>query len=402
MAVTRFAGTLRRNEIFNVQFNMVIGQKVHDKNLGGGKYNLVDRHRKEGTLFGDTYLYISTDALFVENFEPDTVNQLNLLAIQRAPDPFTQSIVLTEGRFIQVTTDEYWSKRMFNQPNVFDTYKNTTLKWTNDTKKIYDMTLFNTFVGNVTESNSAVTNQEQTIELNGITAPSSNTMNDEAYRRLVAETIAQRLDDIFTDMADVSRKWNDLEFTRSWDPNDFDIIWNADAVNYLRNTGLPSLYHNDGLLKIKEENILPRHYFGDGNAVSSGVTIDSSNYGTICFKDRVKLGKWTAGVTDEDVKNNKDVFWAGQACPIGYVTTGTNEYSVTKDFETAITSQNECVICKIIHKDDIPYMSGYQTQREFVNDKNLSKNHYLHFMHNPLTHIYEYPLITVKVIRSSK
>ena len=389
MAVpANYNGTLNVNEIFTAIFNMIISQRVFSKNIAGDAYSLVDRHREEGSLYGDTVLFYSTDALYVEDYAPDTVDQLNLLATRRAPEPHCQAIVLDQGRFIQVTTDEYWSKRAWSTENVFNAYKDTTMKWLADTKKIYDETLFNQYIGNVLNDNTDADAQRQFIDYSTIIAPNA-TMDEEALRRLVAEKTAEALDNIATAMKDISRDFNDLQFTRKYDMNDFEIIWNADVVNYIRNTSLPSLFHNDGLLKIKEENILPRHYFGKATAVTANQVVGTDiAYGTVAFKHRVKLGNDT---------NNKDVYWAGQLCPVGYTTTGTDEYLVVDKFEDVInqTDPSETVICKIVHKSDFPYMSGYQTQREFINDKNLSKNHYLHFMHNTLTHINEYPLVTV-------
>lgn len=54
-----FSGTLNKNHIQNALFNMIISQDV----IGGSikaNYNLVDKARVDGTLYGDTKLYIDT------------------------------------------------------------------------------------------------------------------------------------------------------------------------------------------------------------------------------------------------------------------------------------------------------------------------------------------------------
>lgn len=57
-----FNGQLRSNEIFSALYNMIISQEVFADNLGKHQ-TLVDKARVDGSLFGDTKLYYSTDVL---------------------------------------------------------------------------------------------------------------------------------------------------------------------------------------------------------------------------------------------------------------------------------------------------------------------------------------------------
>lgn len=378
MAVPKptWAGTLNNNEVMTSLKNMIISQEFTSTMESSAYRSLVDRYKTEGTLFGDTKLYYSTDILRTKPFILDSVNQLNLLAIDRPKDPHVQAITLNVFRYIETTLDDYFSKRAFSTNSVFSDYHGQMLSWLRETKDTYDETTFNTYVGTVVSEGA---NQQVTVDLSGITSPTT-TIDEEAKRRLVAEIIAQKLRDVIIDMKDVSRKYNDLKYTRKYDISNFDIVWNSDWVNYIKATSLPSLYHKDGLLEIKEENILPAHYFGTKNSSSGTVSNADTNYAmTETF------------VEDATTDSDNGDYWAGQALPVGHAFGANETYTKTP----AILTDNS-IICKIIHKGAIPYMSGYMTQKEFINPKNLSNNHYLHFAHNTLQYLYAYPLITVK------
>lgn len=58
-----YAGKLSPNEIMASVFNMVISQEVYADNIKGTKSSLVDAARVDGSLFGDTKLYYSSDVL---------------------------------------------------------------------------------------------------------------------------------------------------------------------------------------------------------------------------------------------------------------------------------------------------------------------------------------------------
>lgn len=380
MAITKYNGTLRPNEVFRTIFNMIISQYVFSDNIETQAYrSLVNRFREEGSLFGDTKLYYATDILRTKPFVLDSVNQLNLLAIDRPKDPECQAIVLDVFRFIEVTLDEYFSKRAFSSASTFADYNGQMLNWLRETKEVYDETTFNTYVGTVKSEGDT---QQQTVTLSAYAADDQNDTAtiEESKRRLIAEVIGQKLQDIFVDMRDVSRKWNDYGYTRKYDPSNFEVIWNADWVNFIKGTSLPTIFHKDGLFEIKEENILPAHYFGTVNSSSGTVAAADTNF---ALEETF--------VEDATTSTDNGDYWAGQALPVGHAFAASSTYTKTPG-----VMSNGSVICKLVHKGAIPYMSGYQTQKEFINPKNLSTNHYLHFAHNTLQYLYNYPLVTLK------
>ena len=56
-----YDGQLKANEVFASLFNMIISLQVFDTGIGSLS-GLYSGRRVDGTLYGDTKLYISTDA----------------------------------------------------------------------------------------------------------------------------------------------------------------------------------------------------------------------------------------------------------------------------------------------------------------------------------------------------
>lgn len=364
-----WAGTLNANEIFSSLFNMIVRQDVNSKNISGTYNSLVDLFRVEGSMYGDTYLRYETDALETYEFDPDSVNQLNVLAVHRPQDPHVQAVVLDQFRWIPVTVDSYLTKRAFSTESVFATFNSVCLQWLRDTKRIYESTLMNAYVGTVEATEGS---QEQTVDMSNITAVST-TADEESANRIVAELIAEKLANIMVELNDplTGKSYNDLGYYRSWDNGDFVIVWNADWVNKIRKLLEPTIFHKDGLLGIDDKYVLPGFYFGSVNASSGTATS-----GTRSLVEQTISGKH---------------YWPGEELAPGVSYGANTTYS-----ETPAPGSDESVICKIVHKEAIPFMDGFETQTEFINPKNLSQNHYLHFGHSAPTRFYGLPLITVK------
>ncbi|MBQ0097976.1 MAG: hypothetical protein KBS62_03445 [Oscillospiraceae bacterium] len=364
-APATWGGSLKTNEIFTSIYNMIISQQVYADNIGRTFTSLVDRARVDGTLFGDTYLKYATNALETYAFSPDTSDQLNVLSTNRPADPHVQAITLDVFRQIPITIDNYFSKRAFSTETAFADFNSVCLQWLRDTKRIYDATTYNAYIGTVATAEGS---QSQEIDLTGITA-SATTTDDEAYERLVAERIAEGLSNIITEMKDIGTGYNDLGYYRAYDPSDLVIVWNAEWVHKLRKVGLPTIFNKDGLLEIKDENVLPAKYFGTVNA---GTTTSAG--------DRAL----------REMKISNKHYWAGEVVATGSTVTAKSTYS-----PTPAVDEDGSIICKIMHKNSVPYMSGFETETTFINGKNLSENHYLTFGHNTLQYLYNCPMVTV-------
>ena len=229
-----FNGQLNSNEIFAAIYNMIISQEVFADNIKGAFESLADMSRVDGGLYGDTKLYYSADAL-VSHAWGDDAEALNLLALDRPEAPETQAIVLDKFRQIRLTVDNYLSKRAWSTEGAFSSFNSVMLGMIRDTKKIYDATTFNAFVGtNEAGQGDLGKAQERTIT--------------EVAEQNPALTIAEDLAKLLVDLQDVSREYNDYGHIRSYDESDFVVIWNSDFYTSLKKVDLPVIFHNEGLL----------------------------------------------------------------------------------------------------------------------------------------------------------
>ena len=125
----QFAGQLNSNLVMASMYNMIISQRVFVNNLGKHQ-TLVDKARVEGSLYGDQKLYTATDVLKSKAWTGDS-EASNLLAIDRPPAPYTQSIVMSVYRQIRVTVDYYLSKQFWMSEGAFEEFQSTILGWLN-------------------------------------------------------------------------------------------------------------------------------------------------------------------------------------------------------------------------------------------------------------------------------
>lgn len=356
--MANFIGQLKANEIFSTIYNMIISQRVFADPIAGGYDSLVDRARVDGSLYGDTKLFYSTDVL--ESYEItdegdmswDGKELTNVLATHRPVDPKVQAIVIDHFRQIPLTLDNYMTKRAFSTQTAFADFNGVLESWLNNTKRVEDMTSYNAFIGT---NKTTVGEQEQTVALDGT--------ND-------AQKIAEKVANILTDLKDVSRDWNDHGFMRAYNPDDIIVVWNADFYNKILKVDLPTIFHKDGLVdKFDEKNVLPAKYFGtleEGEVDASAKTVRAS----------------------KTVSIDGTTYYGGEVITGGMVPA------------KASYTENGDIICKIMHKDSVPYMSGFELTTNFVNGRNLSTNMYLTYGRNSLEHIKEYPFITLTAVEA--
>ena len=339
-----FNGQLNSNEIFAALYNMIISQEVFADNIKGS--DLVDQARVDGGLFGDTKLYYSTDALASSAWGDDE-EATNLLALDRPEAPECQAIVLDTFRQIRLTVDQYLSKRAWGDEGSFSSFNSVMLGWINDTKKVYDGTTYNCYVGT---AESATGSQTQTVTV----ADGDNE----------AQVIANKLADIVTEMTDYTRDYNDYGQLRRYSEDEIKVIFNAKYINKIKTIDLPVIFDNAGLKSTFTKEVLPGRYFG---TVNSAQKVADSNTRSLI----------------EQVIGDKHYF-AGDKIKAG-------------DTAPAGTSYQEDanVICKIVTKLP-PYMSAFSVGTSFFNPRSLTENHYLTFGHNTIEYLKAYPLVTLK------
>ena len=340
-----FNGTLRSNEIFSALYNMIISQEVFADNIKGS--DLVDQARVDGGLYGDTKLYYSTDALASAAWGNDA-EAANLLDIARPKAPECQAIVLDTFRQISLTVDNYLSKRAWADEGAFSSFNSVMLGWIKDTKKVYDGTTYNCYIGTA-EGQADKSTVEVTV----------------AEGENEAQVIANALADVITEMTDYNRDFNDYHQLRRCTEDEIKIIFNAKKINKIKTIDLPVIFDNAGLKATFSKEVLPAKYFGTVNTGSK--VADAKTRSLI-----------------EQVINNKHYF-AGDVIKLGDTAPKGTSYQ-----------EDDSIICKIVTKLP-PYMSAFEVGTSFFNPKSLTENHYLTFGHNTIQYLKAYPMVTVKL-----
>ena len=385
------AFTLTANEIYETLANMIISQEVFADNLGEHQ-TLVDKARVDGGLYGDTKLYYATDVLKSHDWLNDA-EAANLLAIERPQDPEVQAIKLDVFKQIRLTLDNYLTKRAWMNEGAFSSFNGVMLGWMRETKRVYDGTLYNVFIGNNVASGAG---QNIQVDLRGARG---NASTEEEANRLEAEALAQFMADLLVKMSDYSRDYNDYGYFRSYAKDSIKVIWNSDYINKIRKVDLPTIFHKEGLVDKFEQDILPAKYFG--RAVAAGDKGSGEMIGSDGVYDNTK-GILRAKV-EKDIGSGSGTASAGTAAqhvfpgdliPNGSVIAASAGDSV--DFlESEVYVEDADVVCKILVKFP-PLMSAFEVGTTFFNPRSLTENHYLTFGHNSLAHLKNYPFITVK------
>jgi hypothetical protein len=387
------AFTLNPNEIFASIANMIISQEVFADNLGKHQ-TLVDKARVDGSLYGDKKLYYATDVLKSHVWGADS-EAANLLSLDRPADPKVQDITLDVFRQIRLTVDNYLSKRAWSNEGAFSSFQSVMLGWMRETKRVYDGTLYNCFIG-ATETSTG--KQIKSIDLDAGTAAGEAPLDVEKRE---AMNIARGLADLFVEMGDYSRDFNDYQFLRSYADEAIKVVWNAKYVNKIRKVDLPTIFHKEGLVDKFEEDVLPEKYFGivitsankssyAASSPAAGKPIDSdddtyvpgSNNANGCIRSMVEK--------DVTVSNTAYHVFPGDEIPAG----ATIKASGTFELGEVYIAQSD-IICKVLVKLP-PLMSAFEVGTSFFNPRSLTENHYLTFGHNTLEYLKNYPFITVK------
>lgn len=368
----QFTGQLNSNELFSSIFNMIISQQVFADNLSGGMFsNLVNRFKTDGTLYGDSKLFYATDVLKSVVWGNDA-EATNLLAIDRPKDPSCQAITLDQFRQIRVTVDYYLSKRAWSTEGAFGEFTSVVLGWVRDTKKVYEITLFNSFVGTV-ESN--VGQQQQEIQLSAIQGDES--LDTEGKNRLSAQTIAESIANVLIDMQDVSRDYNDYGYLRSYNPSELLCIWNSKFVNKIRKIDLPTIFNNEGIMDKFEEQVLPARYFGKVNA-EEGTTASANT----TIRSLIEKDYNTVSMDNPTYKPKLHIF-PGDLLPNATAYEANETYTEDGD-----------IICKLVHRNSFKFMSAFEVGTSFFNPRSLTENHYLTWGYSKPEYLANYPVVT--------
>ena len=388
----KFTGTLTPNLIFGALFNMIISQQVFADNIVGTKSALVDRSRRDGSLYGDTKLYYATDVLKSAPWGADE-EAPNLLKLYRPKAPQCQAIKLDTFRQIAVTVDNYLTKQAWSTEGAFSEFNSVMLGWIRDTKRIYDSTLFNVYIGTtITEKNKQHLVVDVTTATEGLTG--------EEKSRVEAGVIGQAMADLLVDLEDATRLYNDYGNKRSTSADRLMFVWNSKVINRIEKRDLPTIFHKDFIDKFAQYT-LPARYFG---VVNTKTTLKAT------AKTRSLIEQDITFAGGETIAEPIDIFRGTQemilqpgetinAGDIGHVFPGE---LIPKDTAIATSSaiiypsyeESDNVLFKVMDEDSVPYMSAFEVATNFFNPKSLTETHYLTFGHNTLEYLQNRPFIT--------
>lgn len=346
--MANFTGKLNSNEIFAALYNMIISQQVFSDNIKDKMTGLANKAKVDGTLYGDTKLYYSTDALASSAWGNDK-EAANLLALHRPQAPECQAITIDTFRQISLTVDNYLSKRAWGTEGAFSDFNSVMTGWIGDTKKVYDSTTYNAFFGTAV---SPVTTENVSVTVD----------EGETKAQAIGEAIANLLDD----MEVATRDYNDYGQLRSYDRGTLKVIWNTKYINMIKKIDLPVLFHKDGIIDKFEEDKLNHRFFGTINATATkgnGTTVRS--------------------LVEQVIGSNH--YFAGDLIKSGDTAPANTSYT-----------EDATVICKIVEVLP-PFMSGFEVGTSFFNAKSLTENRYLTWGHNKLEYLKGKPMVTVKL-----
>ena len=369
---------LNANEIFATIFNMIISQNVYSDNIKGTYGDLAQRFKVDGTMYGDTKLYYATDCLKSRKWTGDS-EASNLLALHRPEAPKVQYVQIDQARIIELTIDNYLTKRAWSTEGAFSQFNAVMVGWMSDTKRVYESRLINCFVGNTV---SAAAKNTITIDLTTATSG----LTGEEKNRVEAQTIATEIADLLVDLKDTTRDYNDYGFLRSYNEDDFYYIFNAKVVNKITKLDLPTIFHNENLVDKMGKDALPTRYFG--RALVEG---DFGSGKVIKANGEYDSSKGTLRAADEFDYNNVHYF-PGDAL----ATSGTYVGVVGGLEASSVYLEINDVICKIVHKSGVPFMGAFETNTSFFNPVSLTENKYLIWMYSQPCYLKNYPFLTIK------
>lgn len=392
--MANFTGTLNTNEFYNSLFNAYRLITTFSDGLDALDDSLANRFRSDGGMYQDKSVFTDMDVLMSREWDPaDT----NVLAPELTVAPVQQEIVVSSKRQIGLYAEAYISKRAWMDPTVFDAFNSVVQSQVGNTKKLYEQRLVDVFVG--TEE-TTVGEQQQQID---ITTAVGSATGEEA-NRLAAQAVATGMADLMVKVKDSSPDFNDYEFIKAYDESDLMIVWNAEWYNRILYTDLPTIFHKEDLLK--PGRALPSRYFG--TATAAGTADGTNDRAMDEYKIRVD-GNGDYSASGTYLKNVFPGDVLPQGTPIVAHTTAltTAPWTTTYNgrgytFQVYSTvhayTVDSTVICKVMHKNGVRYLSSFETSTEFWNPKNLTTNRYLTWMFAKPQHLANYPFITVKAV----
>lgn len=361
-----FNGQLNTNEIYNALFNMIISQRLFDITVATP--TLAEKLKVDGTLYGDTKLYYSMD--IGETYEwGNDAEAPNLLAINRNNTQKVEKITLDKFRQSNITVDNYLSKRAWGDEGVFAQFNGVLTASIGQAKKVFENGYINTYIG-THESTKPACNI--TVDRSDLVEPTT-AVELESVSRITGQRISKTIADLFVELKDNNRKFNEFGFLRSYNPSELMVVWNAQAKNKILKIDLPMVFNKGGLEPMEGIEI-DQHYFGD--VLTTAGTADGSQYSLV-------EKTYSVGSGDNKVDTYVRI---GEVIPTGASYLKNEAYLPNAD-----------IICKIISAEGNPFMSSMEVGTVFYNSRSLTENHYLTWGYNTMQALKEKPFISIKL-----
>lgn len=361
---------LNANTVYSSLFNFVrlvgvLGAKLKIDDSNAQRYKLDGYGRYE-----DQLEWISCDVLTSKVFDP---TDTNVLATEQKITPAYKIITVDQVRQIGLTLPtDFLASQAFQNANYFDEIVSLAQSMIQKTRKLYDQRLVDTYIGTTV---STVGKQSQTVTLTGSSA------QDDTL------AIAEKVSNILFDMADTTRDYNDRQYMSAFGKEDVEILWNSKYFSKMMKVGLPVTYNKDGVLE--NGRTLHARYFGtpittsnystySASTPAAGKPIDSDDGTYVPGSNNANGTLRALAEMDITVSAVTTHVFPGDELPAGAVVYSSGAVAIPCYIEDAK------VICKIISKDAIKYVSSIETETSFVNGKNHSQNFWLTFMYaNP-------------------
>ena len=401
MANVTFSGTLNKNEWDSGLYNAYTLMAIQADNLDGLDDSLASMFKTEGGKFSDKNVYSDVNIVSSRIWDP---TDTNVLAMEERPEYKQQEIVVNKKRQIAITIDKYLSRRAWMDEGAYAQYASLVQAQVGNTKRVYDQKLVNVAIGTM---ESSVGSQRQTVAIPALTGDETFEQL-EAHSRITGQRIANKLANIYAKLKDASDQFNDNGFIKSFDKAKMLVIWNEDYLNSIQYIDLPTIFHKDGLFDFTGKELLAQYM---GTDVTTPTTADGTTHRA---KNEYKIpvdgnGAYSASgntyklVRPGDLLPNKTPIVA----PSTAETTSTLDTSYKVDNKTVkLTVEvfntvhayvpDSTIICKIVAKPGIKYLSDFQTDTEFYNPKNLTRNMYLTWLFAEPQYLSGYPLITLR------
>jgi len=347
--------TLNTNEVFSTSYNQVISIQVFPSGVAGLS-GIYSGKKVDGTLYGDTKVYRSTDVLQSYAWTHGS-STYNLLTQKRPTNPKKDTVTIDVFRQIPVSVDEYLTKRAYMDEGSFSSLNGVILSWMQKTKEVYEHT---TYTSSILVAAKADATALTAIDLSADGSGATLTGYDLLKWR--AQELYRVIEDQMKELEEPSRDYNDNSFLRTYKLSDFDIIVPLGVLSGVRKHDVPFLYNADGKPKFKEV-----HWKYFGTIVSSNGTTAANNVTVVGIRALVEKVYGGVNKFPGDLIPNSTAYLANEVY--------TGAYIARPSLATVVT-------IFAIHKQDYPIMSAFSVGTSFFNAKTLVTNHYLTFGHN--------------------